>query len=83
MLLGDPDRPIMFYNGATRDAKWGIGWVVFDHADNRILDRCQVPLIGPPARVAGGTSRSAASLLDEGGTVYLYFSYNDGHAIAR
>ena len=77
MLLGDSDRPIMFYNGATRDAKWGIGWVVFDHADNRILDRCEVPLIGPPGEGGGRNIAFAASLIDEGDTFHLYFSYND------
>ena len=77
MLLGDPDRPIMFYNGGTRDATWGIGWVVFDHANNRVLDRCDAPLIAPPGAEDGRNIAFAASLIDEGGTILLYLSYND------
>ena len=77
MLLGDPDHPIMFYNGATHDARWAIGWVVFDYADNLVLDRCEVPLIGSPGEDGGRDIAFAASLIDEGDTVHLYFSYND------
>ena len=77
MLLGDPDHPIMFYNGATRDATWGIGWVVFDHPNNRVLDRCEEPLIGPPGEENGRNMAFAASLIDDGDRVHLYFSYND------
>ncbi len=77
MLLGDPDRPVMFYNGATHDGIWGIGWVVFDHLNNRTLDRCEEPLIGPPGEEGGRNMAFAASLIDEGDTVRLYLSYND------
>ena len=77
MLLGDPDHPVMFYNGATRDARWGIGWVVFDHPNNRVLDRCEKPLIAPPGEQGGRAIAFAASLIDRGDTVDLYFSYND------
>ena len=77
MLLGDPDRPVMFYNGATHDGRWGIGWVVFDHPNNRVLDRCDGPLIAPPGEEDGRDIAFAASLMDWGGLVDLYFSYND------
>lgn len=77
MLLDDPDHPIMFYNGATRDGVWGIGWVVFDHPNNRVLDRCGEPLIGPPGEEGGRNIAFAASLLEEGDLVHLYLSYND------
>ena len=33
LLVDQPDRPVMFYNGATRDARWRIGWVAFDPAN--------------------------------------------------
>lgn len=29
LLCSDPMHPVMFYNGATRDAKWRIGWIAF------------------------------------------------------
>ena len=77
MLLDDPDRPIMFYNGATHEGTWGIGWVVFDHPNNRVVDRCEGPLIAPPGKEGGRNMAFAASLIDEGNEVRLYFSYND------
>lgn len=40
MLLDDIDYPIMFYNGATHDAVWGIGWVVFDRINTSVSERC-------------------------------------------
>ena len=77
MLLGDPDHPIMFYNGATRDAAWGIGWAVFDHPNNRILDRCEEPPIAPPGEENGRNMAFAASLTEDGDRAHLYFPYND------
>lgn len=77
MLLGDPDRPIMFYNGGTRDGVWAIGWVVFDHPRGRILDRCEAPLIAPPGEEDGRNMAFAASLIEHGDRIDLYFSYND------
>ena len=76
MLLDDPERPVMFYNGAKRDGRWGIGWVAFDYPNNRVLDRCDRPLIAPPEE-DGRAIAFAASLLDRGDLVDLYFSYND------
>ena len=77
MLLDDPERPIMFYNGATRDARWGIGWVEFDHPGNRVLGRCEEPLIAPPMEEDGRAIAFAASLIDRGSEIDLYLSYND------
>ncbi len=34
----------MFYNGATKDAKWRIGWGSFNRGLSRIMARCGVPL---------------------------------------
>lgn len=77
MLLNQPERPIMFYNGATHEGEWGIGWVVFDHANDRILDRCEDPLIAPPGKADGRNMAFAASLIDGGEVIHLYLSYND------
>ena len=77
MLLEDPDRPIMFYNGATHEGIWGIGWVVFDHPNNRVLDRCEEPLIKPPGGEGGRNMAFAASLIHKEDRLWLYFSYND------
>ena len=43
--------PVMFYNGATQDAAWRIGWAVFDPEFNRVVDRCDEPLISPQGEV--------------------------------
>src|SRR5262249_21654389 len=48
MLTSDPNMPVMFYNGATADARWRIGWIAFDRDCTRIIDRCIEPLIVPP-----------------------------------
>lgn len=77
MLLDDPERPIMFYNGATHDGRWGIGWVEFDYRGNRVLDRCEEPLIAPPVEEDGRAIAFAASLIDHGDEIDLYLSYND------
>ncbi len=48
LLTTDPDMPIMFYNGATRDARWRIGWIAFNRDCTKVVDRCIEPLIVPP-----------------------------------
>ena len=77
MLLDDPERPIMFYNGATHDGVWGVGWVVFDHANARVIDRCDAPLIAPPGEVDGRNMAFAASMITHRDSIHLYLSLND------
>ena len=48
LLLTDPEMPVMFYNGATQDARWRIGWVAFDRGCTRVVARGIEPLITPP-----------------------------------
>ncbi|MBC2665972.1 glycosidase [Novosphingobium flavum] len=76
--------PVMFYNGATDDARWRIGWIAFDENYTRVVDRCIEPLIvPPPPRLRSGTDIAfAASCLDGGGggrkdCLELYFSLED------
>jgi len=72
--------PVMFYNGATDDARWRIGWIAFDENYSRVIDRCIEPLIVPaPPRLRSGTDIAfAASCLDRGdGCHHLYFSLED------
>jgi predicted GH43/DUF377 family glycosyl hydrolase len=71
--------PIMFYNGATRDAKWRIGWITFDSGYTRVTARCADPLIVPPARHEPGATdiAFAASALTENGVMHLYYSVAD------
>ena len=74
---GEP--PVMFYNGATLDARWRIGWIAFDENYERIVDRCIEPLIvPPPPRLRSGTDIAfAASCLDRDDGIHLYFSLED------
>jgi predicted GH43/DUF377 family glycosyl hydrolase len=72
------DGPIMFYNGATRDAHWRIGWIQFDSCFHRVVDRCQEPLIIPSDLVEGATDIAfAASALEFGDHIWLYYSIAD------
>jgi predicted GH43/DUF377 family glycosyl hydrolase len=72
-------EPVMFYNGATRDAKWRIGWIAFDAQYSRVADRCGEPLIVPPAQHdADATDIAfAASAVTENGAVQIYYSVAD------
>lgn len=74
---GEP--PVMFYNGATADARWRIGWIAFDENFTRVVDRCIEPLlVPPPPEQRGGIDIAfAASCLDDGKTIFLYYSLED------
>ncbi len=79
MLMDDPDTPVMFYNGATRDARWRIGWIAFDRDCRTVVDRCLQPLITPPPhddREALDIG-FAASVIVRGGETWLYYSLED------
>lgn len=79
-ILARPGKaPVMFYNGATADARWRIGWIAFDENYTRVIDRCIEPMIvpPPPKQRAGVDIAFAASCLDIGGATYLYFSLED------
>lgn len=79
ICTAQPDRPVMLYNGATRDAAWRIGWVAFDPCYTRVVDRCIDPLLAPSARRAGDATdiAFAASAIDEGDEIRLYYSIAD------
>jgi predicted GH43/DUF377 family glycosyl hydrolase len=68
----------MFYNGATRDAHWRIGWAAFDAGYTRIVARSADPLIVPPPGETGDTDIAfAASCVKQGSGVHLYYSVAD------
>lgn len=78
ILDSDPNRPVMFYNGATRDAKWRIGWVAFDAEHTRVVARSEEPLIVPPTPEGDRTDIAfAASAVERGDAIYLYYSLAD------
>jgi predicted GH43/DUF377 family glycosyl hydrolase len=79
LLTSDKDLPVMFYNGATQDARWRIGWIAFDAEYSKVVDRCIEPLIAPPPspnRMATDIA-FAASIVFGGGHTWLYFSRAD------
>ena len=72
-------RPTMFYNGATQDAAWRIGWVIFDQRLTRIIDRCEEPLIvlEPSLNDSASDIAFAASAVKMDDHILLYFSQSD------
>ena len=75
--------PVMFYNGATLDARWRIGWVAFDPDFTRVTARGLMPLIVPPPpehRDATDIAFAASCLTagaDGSGDILLYYSLED------
>ncbi|KQU61596.1 glycosidase [Sphingomonas sp. Leaf339] len=71
--------PVMFYNGATHDARWRIGWVSFDPQFTRVTGRGLEPMLVPPPAVdrAATDIAFAASTVMEGQMIALYFSIED------
>lgn len=79
LLMDDPALPVMFYNGATHDARWRIGWVAFDRDCTRVVDRGIMPLVTPPPdddRAAADIA-FAASVVTADGLIWLYYSLAD------
>jgi predicted GH43/DUF377 family glycosyl hydrolase len=79
LLTSDPDTPVMFYNGATRDARWRIGWVAFDRDYAKVVKRCVEPLIIPPPPLERDATdiAFAASAVARRDRVDLYYSLAD------
>ena len=79
-ILARPGQPpVMFYNGATADARWRIGWIAFDETYTKVVDRCIEPLLvpPPPKERAGTDIAFAASLLYRSPDILLYYSLED------
>jgi len=76
-----PDRdPVMFYNGATVDARWRIGWGTFNRNCESITDRGVEPMLVPPPatdRAATDIAFAASAILQPDGTIHLYYSLED------
>lgn len=73
------ERPVMFYNGASKEAEWRIGWLIFDAELDRVVDRCGEPLIMPGETQAGWTDIAfvASAVEREDGSIALYYSVAD------
>ena len=73
-------EPVMFYNGATNDARWRIGWVTFDRDCMCVSERGLEPMLVPPPatdRAAIDIAFAASALLQEDGSIHLYYSLED------
>jgi predicted GH43/DUF377 family glycosyl hydrolase len=81
LLTTDKDRPVMFYNGATHDARWRIGWIAFDAEYTQVVGRCVEPLITPPPSLERTATdiAFAASVVTVGNEIWLYYSLADTH----
>lgn len=72
--------PVMFYNGATSDARWRIGWVTFDKYCLSVTGRGIEPLLMPPPasdREATDIAFAASAILQPDQTIHLYYSLED------
>ncbi len=71
--------PVMFYNGATLDARWRIGWVSFSPDFASVTGRGLEPVILPPPPVDRSKTdiAFAASTIVEDGLISLYYSLED------
>lgn len=70
--------PVMFYNAATREAHWRIGWAAFDGAMERVVARGDAPLIVPETLASGATDIAfASSAIETRGHIWLYYSLSD------
>ncbi|CAN5687079.1 glycoside hydrolase family 130 protein [soil metagenome] len=80
MLTADPERPVMFYNGATKETVWRIGWVAFDADCANVVARGESPLFEPPPPKGKETDIAfAASCVEVGEEIWLYYSLADQH----
>ena len=79
LLTTDKNMPVMFYNGATHDARWRIGWVAFDAEYTKIVGRCIEPMIAPPPAIdrASTDIAFAASIVIVDEQIWLYYSLAD------
>jgi len=71
--------PVMFYNGATHDARWRIGWISFDADFTRVTGRGLEPLLVPPPPLRRDATdiAFAAATVAEGDRIALYYSLED------
>ena len=78
-VVGDGgNRPVMFYNGATQDAQWRVGWAAFDKHYTNVVARSDDPLIVPDTVGDGATDIAfAASAVETDEGILLYFSQSD------
>ena len=71
-------RSLLFYNGATQDAHWRIGWLVLAADGATVEQRCAEPLIVPPAAQGDAADIAfAASAVPLADAIWVYYSIAD------
>jgi predicted GH43/DUF377 family glycosyl hydrolase len=79
-MLEQPGKnPVMFYNGATVDARWRIGWIEFSPDYAKVTARGVEPLLMPPPakdRTATDIAFAASVVIKRDG-IWLYYSLED------
>jgi predicted GH43/DUF377 family glycosyl hydrolase len=83
VVRAQSQRPVMFYNGATADARWRIGWVAFDANYERVVGRSAEPLILPHIRRNPDDTdiAFAASAVQSRDEMHLYYSVADQYVV--
>lgn len=79
LITVDGQDPVMFYNGATIDARWRIGWITFDPDFTRVTGRGIEPLLMPPPamdRTATDIAFAASTVIEDE-MIALYYSLED------
>ena len=71
------------YNGATRDAQWRVGWIVFDATYSRVVARSVDPIVLPHIKRNHDDNdiAFAASAIDIDGEIHLYYSVADQYVV--
>lgn len=79
-IADTPAGPVMFYNGATEDARWRIGWALFDREYTRVLARATTAYHAAQ-NLGGGTdiAFAASAVQADGGSIWLYYSISDAY----
>lgn len=83
VISSNPDFPVMFYNGATRDVQWRVGWVVFDATYSRVVARSIDPIVLPHIKRNHDDTdiAFAASAIEIDDAIHLYYSVADQYVV--
>jgi predicted GH43/DUF377 family glycosyl hydrolase len=75
---------VMFYNGATQNAQWRVGWIMFDATFSRVIARCHDPLVLPHIKRNHDDTDiafAASAIVTTLGDILLYYSVADQYVV--
>jgi beta-1,2-mannobiose phosphorylase / 1,2-beta-oligomannan phosphorylase len=75
----DDGTHVLFYNGASKETAWRIGWARLDETASVVLARPETPLVRPFGLQAGDSdiAFAASAVVDRPDRVWLYYSIAD------